>query len=76
MLSKVFRSLDRIIGTGFIQLKIPEGMVNVAVTKNNFLIANTNNSRDWKYYKRKLPKGEWSIYSVENNNVSLIRKGC
>ena len=47
-----------------IEIKIPPQLFNIAVTTDNYLIADSNTS-DWNTYKEKLPDGVWSIYNTE-----------
>ena len=48
--------------------------MNTAITTDNFFIADTNNSTNWDTLKFPLPEGNWSIFNVSNNKVTLIRK--
>lgn len=57
-----------------IKVEIPKGFMNTAVTTDNFLIADTNDSANWKKFKIKLPQGWWSIFSVSGQEVTLISR--
>jgi len=57
-----------------IEIKIPKGFMNTAITMDNFFIADTNDSANWDTLKFPLPEGNWSIFNVSNNKVTLIRK--
>jgi len=57
-----------------IEIKIPKGFMNTAVTTDNFFIADTNDSANWDTLKFPLPEGNWSIFNVSNNKVTLILK--
>ena len=57
-----------------IQIELPKGFMNVAVTLNNHLVADTNNSANWDTLKFPLPKGKWSIYNIVGKVVMLERK--
>ena len=57
-----------------IEIKIPKGFMNTAITIDNFFIADTNDSANWDTLKFPLPKGKWSIFNVSNNKVTLIRE--
>lgn len=60
----------------------PDGFMNIGVTTDGYLIADTNNSADWRTLKFKLPKGKgnWVLFNqnIHNGNVtlhSLVEKG-
>ena len=54
-----------------IEIELPKGFMNIAVTKDNFLIADTNDSSNWDTLKIPLPEGEWVIHSVFGKVVTL-----
>ena len=56
-----------------IEIKIPKGFMNTAVTTDNFFIADTNDSANWDTLKFPLPEGNWSIFNVSNNKVTILR---
>ena len=56
-----------------IEIKIPNGFMNTAVTTDNFFIADTNDSANWDTLKFPLPEGNWSIFNVSNNKVTILR---
>jgi len=47
---------------------------NCGVTKDNHLVADTNNSANWKEIKIPLPEGNWSIYSNPTGNKITLCK--
>ena len=46
---------------------------NCCITKNNYLVADTNNSANWKTIKIPLPPGKWSIYSNPMGNKIILQ---
>ena len=56
-----------------IQIELPKGYMNVAVTLDNHLVADTNNSANWDTLKFPLPKGKWRIYNQVGKVVMLQR---
>ncbi len=54
------------------EVYIPDGYMNIGIAKD-YLIADTNNSQDWKQLEIKLPEGDWIIRRVEPNKVLLQR---
>jgi len=57
-----------------IKIVIPKGFMNVAVTKTNHLIADTNNECGWDRISIELPilvDGIWRINSIKNNTVMV-----
>jgi len=61
-----------------IKVELPKGFMNVGVSLSNYLIADTNDSANWKNVKYSLPKPifKWHIHSYEDDNriVNLIDK--
>jgi phage repressor protein C with HTH and peptisase S24 domain len=57
-----------------LKVKIPKGFMNTAVTTDNFLIVDTNDSANWMKLKYKLPEGKWFIYSSNEHEVILVEK--
>jgi len=57
-----------------IEISIPKGFMNVGVSVDNNLIADTNDSQNWDTLILPLPKpnGKWSIKSIDGKKVSLI----
>lgn len=46
---------------------------NCGITKDNYLIADTNDSYNWKTLKIQLPIGKWSIYSNPSGNKIILQ---
>ena len=61
-----------------ITINLPKGFMNISVTSDNYLIADTNDSANWNIFKVLLPKGKWEIKFTETKNsissVTLINK--
>jgi hypothetical protein len=55
-----------------IKIELPRGFMNVDITLDNHLIADTNNSSNWDKIKFPLPTGKWSIDHYENNNKIVV----
>lgn len=47
--------------------------MNVGVSVDNHLIADTNDSQNWDTLKFPLPAGKWRIKNVEGKIVTLIK---
>lgn len=60
--------------TKTIQIELPNGFMNVAISNNNYLYADTNNSANWDTLKFPLPNGEWGIQSINSKIVTLYKK--
>jgi hypothetical protein len=62
----------------YLNIELPKNFMNVGVTNNNELVADTNNSAEWDTLKFPLPKGKWRIHSykadLERENVKTILK--
>ena len=58
-----------------IEIEIPKGFMNVAVTLNNLFIADTNDSQNWDTLKFPLPDGKWSVFSIDEKKV-ILKKIC
>lgn len=58
----------------YLNIEIPKNFYNIAVSENNHLIADTNDSVNWDTIKIPLPKGKWYILSIEGKNVFLHKK--
>jgi hypothetical protein len=56
-----------------IEITIPKNFMNVAVTINNRLIANNNDSECYDDLSFPLPEGNWKIYSDKGKHVILIK---
>ena len=54
-----------------ITIIMPKGFMNVEITTNNHLVADTNDGANWDTLKFPLPYGEWSIHSTEGKKVIL-----
>lgn len=54
-----------------IEVIIPKGFMNVAVSIDNCLIADTNDSANWDTIKFPLPIGNWTIHSICNKSVII-----
>jgi len=46
---------------------------NCCITKNNYLVADTNNSANWKTIKIPLPDGNWSIFKNSMGNKIILQ---
>ena len=57
----------------FLEIKLPKGFMNAAVTKDNNFIADTNDSRKWDNLKFPLPRGKWIIKHIRGKTVMLKR---
>ena len=57
-----------------IKVELPKGFMNVDVSLNNYLTANTNYSSNWDTLRFPLPKptNKWIIHSYEDNNKTVI----
>ena len=51
----------------YLEVELPNNFMNVGVTNNNELIADTNDSANWDTLKFPLPKGVWRIHSYTSN---------
>lgn len=59
--------------TKTIEITIPKGFFNVAITKTNNLIADTNDSQNWDTISFPLPPGNWNLKELNGKNVILYR---
>ena len=57
-----------------IEVELPLGFMNVAVTLDNHLTANTNDSSKWDTIKFPLPEGKWSVWGIRGKFVILHNK--
>lgn len=57
----------------FIDLEIPKGFMNTAITIDNYFIADNNDSKNWDKLKLPLPKGNWKIYETQGKKITLIK---
>lgn len=55
-------------------IEMPKGYMNTEVSICNHFIADTNDSSNWDTIMFPLPKGKWSIKSVEGKVVTLIKQ--
>jgi len=46
---------------------------NCCITKDNYLVADTNDMALWKEVRVSLPKGKWSIYSNPTGNKIILQ---
>ena len=55
--------------------QIPKEFYNIAVAINNNLIADTNDSANWKEFKQKLPyvKTKWEITEIINPELGIYQ---
>ena len=56
-----------------IEIEMPHGFMNVGITTNNMLIADTNDRSNWDTLKFPLPDGKWRVYSAKGKKVVLIK---
>jgi len=56
-----------------ITVDLPKGFMNVGITIENNLVADTNNSQNWDDLRFPLPKGKWRIHSYNRTEVTLIK---
>ena len=54
-----------------LEVIIPKGFMNVGVTSNGWLVADTNDSNNWDEISFPLPEKDWEIYSVSGKIVHL-----
>lgn len=63
-----------------IEIELPKEFMNVGVSTDNHLIADTNDGSNWDTLKFPLPYGKWSIKNykdkknIRNKIVTLIKK--
>lgn len=55
-----------------IEIELPRGFMNVGITLDNYLVADTNNSVNWDTIKFPLPNGKWSIKTYKENNKIVV----
>jgi hypothetical protein len=55
-----------------LEIELPKGYINPAVTIDNFFIAYTNDNTNMDKLKFPLPRGIWVLYSVKGKNITLI----
>lgn len=60
-----------------IEITLPKNFMNVGITTDNYLVADTNDSKNWDTLRFPLPKGNWSIASKHHEKVILrnLRRG-
>jgi len=49
----------------YLNIELPKNFMNVGITNNNELVADTNNSAEWDTLKFPLPRGKWRIHSYK-----------
>jgi len=54
-----------------LKIEIPNGFMNVGVSNENFLYADTNDSKNWDTLKFPLPNGKWTIKSINGKSIIL-----
>ena len=54
-------------------IEIPKGFMNIGISTDNYLFADTNDSVNWDTLRLPLPEGEWSILDVKGKMVTLSR---
>lgn len=57
-----------------IQIELPNGFMNVGISNDNYLYADTNNSANWDTLKFPLPNGQFGIESINGKIVTLYKK--
>ena len=70
MKDKLQRLVGRILYRE-IEVTLPSGYMNVGVSANNRLIADTNDSQNWDTLSLPLPRGAWRIRRVAGKVVTL-----
>ena len=56
-----------------ISIILPKNFMNTGVTKNNYFIADTNDSANWDTLEFPLPSGNWKIHSQKGKIVTLVK---
>lgn len=56
-----------------IELELPKNFMNVGISIDNYLFADTNDSKDWDTLKFPLPKGKWGLWNQKGKIVTLIK---
>lgn len=56
-----------------IEIELPIGFMNIGISIDNHLIADTNDSDNWDTLKIPLPEGDWNIYTINQKIVTLIK---
>jgi len=54
-------------------IEIPKEFMNIGISTDNYLFADTNDSANWDTIRFPLPEGEWSILDVKGKMVTLSR---
>ena len=58
-----------------IEVKIPNGYMNISVTTDNNLVGDTNDSTNWGTFKFPLPSGTWSIEKyIKGNSIVILNQ--
>jgi hypothetical protein len=68
--------LERLVGRILyreIKVTLPSGYMNVGVSANNRLVADTNDSQNWDTLSLPLPRGAWRIRRVDGKAVTLCK---
>jgi len=56
----------------YIDIKIPNGFMNIGITKDNYFIADTNDSNNWDTIKFPLPEGNWVISDMGSKGSIIL----
>ena len=57
-----------------LEIIIPKGFMNIAITLSNHLVGDTNNSTNWDDFKIPLPKGKWKIKGYPKGKKVILIK--
>lgn len=57
-----------------INIELPKGFCNIAITESNCLVADTNDTSNWDSLTIPLPEGEWKISEQKGKIITLVRK--
>jgi len=65
----------QVIQPAIISVTLPQGAMNIAVSIDNHLIADSNDSANWKVFRLPLPPGKWTIANITGPLVILSYMG-
>ncbi len=68
--------LQRLVGRFLyreITVRMPKGYMNIGVSTEGRLIADTNDSKNWDTLSFPLPRGTWRIRKVDGQTVTLCK---
>ena len=54
-------------------IEIPIGFMNIGISTDNYLFADTNDGANWDTLRLPLPAGKWSVLDVKGKMVTLSR---